>query len=369
MGSWVWQRAGKWRAWIGGESSRARRRVQEMRVLVLTPEIKRASYRLRIGDVFPRVPGLEWETVELPRSGAELNREIDRADEFDVVVLQKRLLERSAAWRLRNKARKVVYEVDDAVMVTRPGGEWWWPARQRRARFAATAEILDLAVVGNTYLAEQMKARGARTEIIPTCVDPAEYGARLSYAKAEAAPLRLVWIGSSSTRPYLEEILPALEAASAELSGRLKLLVIADTAPSGNSHLSVEFERWSLAGEKTAMAICDIGIAPTPDDAWSRGKCGFKLVQYMASGLPTIASPIGANAEIVRNGETGIHATSRREWTEAVVRLSKESALRERFGRAGRCLVESDFAVEGAAKNWTEIFRELAHFRGYTEKH
>lgn len=325
-----------------------------MRLLVLTPDVKRASYRLRIAAVLSRVPGLEMETVELARSGPELGRELDRAGEFDGVLLHKRLLDLSSAKRLRAAAKQVFYDVDDAVLTTTPAGESWFSRIKRRGRFRATAEIIDVAVAGNEHLAAQLRERGVRTEVIPTCVDPGEYQTRRHH---ERKPATLVWIGSSSTLPYLEQMLPVLAEARARLDGHLDLVVIADRAPL-DAGLPIRFVPWSLAIEKAALLEGDIGIAPTPDDAWTRGKCGFKIIQYMAAGLPVVASPVAANAEIVVDGVTGLLASTPAQWVDAILKLAQDPALREKMGAAGRASVEARYSLASAAARWQEILSQ-----------
>src|SRR5207253_3934259 len=105
-------------------------------------------------------------------------------------------------------------------------------------------------------------------------------------------------------------------------------------------HLPVVRCRWSQAGETAALADADIGISWVPDDLWSRGKCGLKVLQYMAAGLPVVANPVGVQAELVRHGENGFLARTPDEWAEAVGRLAHDPELRRRMGQAGRRLVE-----------------------------
>jgi hypothetical protein len=105
----------------------------------------------------------------------------------------------------------------------------------------------------------------------------------------------------------------------------------------------VENVPWSLEDEARLLAECDIGIAPMPDTPFTRGKCGFKVLQYMAAGLPVVTSPVGVNAEYVEPAVTGLHARTPDEWVAAVKRLADDAALRERMGRAGRRRAEEEF--------------------------
>ena len=112
---------------------------------------------------------------------------------------------------------------------------------------------------------------------------------------------------------------------------------------------------WSESTESAALIRGDIGIAPTPEDRWTLGKCGFKIVQYMAAGLPVIASPVGANREIVLPGETGYLPENPTEWSDAIAALAENSAKRQSQGAAGRSRVEEHFSIDRAADVWAEL--------------
>src|SRR6185436_6764585 len=159
---------------------------------------------------------------------------------------------------------------------------------------------------------------------------------------AETNPINLVWIGSQSTLPYVEQHIDAIRLAASRVP--LKLITIADRTLE-NPGFAVEHVPWTFDGEAAALVRGDIGIAPTPCDRWTLGKCGFKIIQYMAAGLPAIASPVGANAEIVRVGETGLLADSPEQWADAIVQLARDVGLRRRMGVAAREVVEREYSL------------------------
>src|SRR5581483_10021650 len=169
-------------------------------------------------------------------------------------------------------------------------------------------------------------------------VDPGRYRVK-SHAPTNTP--RLVWIGSTSTLPYLRQALPTLGEAAGRVPG-LRLLIVAD-ASIERAPLPIDFVPWSVEAEAEALHSGDIGIAPTPQDRWTLGKCGFKILQYMAAGLPAIASPVGANAEIVRPGETGFLPEDPDEWVTAIAQLASDVELRARIGRAARERVEAHY--------------------------
>ncbi len=199
-------------------------------------------------------------------------------------------------------------------------------------------------MAGNEYLAELFRAQGAQVGILPTVVDPGHY-----QAKSHAATDRptLVWIGSKSTIPYVAEFAPVLIDAAKRVPG-LRLITIGDVSLA-NPPIPTEHVSWSVTAESAALLRGDIGIAPTPENRWTLGKCGFKIIQYMATALPAIASPVGANREIIQEGQTGFLPKSSEQWTEAIANLAGDPARRQAMGMAARKRVEEHLSIQRAA--------------------
>ena len=322
------------------------------RVLAIASNLAQASARLRVaalaGPLVRRGFALDFRAC--PRGWSARRALLRSAGDYHAVVLHRKLLD-PWNWRvLRRHARRVIFDVDDAV---RFHPAWVGPySRVRTAmRFAATARNVQHVVAGNPYLVEMFGGRAAT--VLPTPIDSYQY--RLKRHAATDAP-RLVWIGSRSTVRYLQRFMPAIERAARLVPG-LRLLTVADVSVRSNV-IPVEHVPWSLAGETDALCRGDIGIAPTPVDRWTLGKCGFKILQYMAAGLPVIASPVGANAGLVRPGETGLLPASPDDWPEAIATLAADVESRRRMGLAGRRVVEQDFRVDDAADAWAELLAE-----------
>ncbi len=298
------------------------------RILVITNNLQQASYRLRVAALIRRLAdkGFDLDVRVRPKSWLKRRGLLRQAGGYHAVLLQRKLLDAGDAKLLRASARRILYDVDDAVMYHNKKVGWYSRWRTTR-RFHGTAAVLDHVVAGNQYLADVFAKEGCATTVLPTVVDPDRY-----QVKAHSADdaLRLVWIGSRSTLPYLQECLPALEQAAERVAG-LELITIAD-ATVRSRKVSVEHIPWSAEGEAAALCRGCIGIAPTPTDPWTLGKCGFKILQYMAAGLPVIASPVGANAELVRDGETGFLPQRPEDWPEAIAALANDAALRRAWG-------------------------------------
>lgn len=323
------------------------------RVLAIASNLSQASARLRVVALAGplRERGFELDVRACPRAWSARRGLLRSAADYQAVVLHRKLLD-PWNWRvLRRHARRVIFDVDDAV---RFHPDWVGPySRVRTAmRFAATARNVSHVVAGNAYLADMFDdgGSGSAKTVIPTTIDAGRY--RVKRHAATAAP-RLVWIGSRSTIGYLRRFMPAIERAARRVPG-LRLLTIADESVR-SSVLPVEHVPWSLAAESEALCRGDIGVAPTPTDRWTLGKCGFKILQYMASGLPVIASPVGANASLVRPGETGLLPARDEDWPDAIAALAHDVELRARMGLAGRKIVERDFRIDDAADTWAEL--------------
>lgn len=292
--------------------------------------------------------GFELDVQVRPRGILARRALLRSAARYDAVILQRKLLDPGDARLLGRCAKRVFFDVDDAVMYS--NGPAGFISRWRTwRRFVATARHVDHVVAGNEHLAELFRQRGADASVLPTVAEMEHYQVKVH---GPADPLTLVWIGSKSTLPYLQQIMPAISCV-----GGLKLLVVADVSLN-ESPIPVEHIPWSAATEAAALCRGDIGIAPTPSDEWTHGKCGFKIVQYMAAGLPVIASPVGSNAELVVEGVTGFLPRTSDDWPKAITTLAQSVDLRQRMGTAGRQRAEKEFSLQRAVDFWAKLLQE-----------
>ena len=309
------------------------------RLLVLTRDRGNASFRQRIEPYLQPLSqrGIAAEVVELAESPLTRPWQWRAARECAGILLQRKTLSAWDAWCL-DEACPLIYDFDDAVMYqARAPGQ---PNPTRLRRFERTVRRANVVIAGSPYLARYAGASGARrVETAPTGLDLARFPPKTTYGRS--GDLRLVWIGSASTLRQLEPFRPMFEALGRAMP-EVRLRVVADAALEAPG-LRVENVPWSLEAEARLLAESDVGIAPLPDTPYTRGKCGFKVLQYMAAGLPVIASPVGVNADYVQPDATGLWAKTPEEWIEAARRLAGDAALCERMGRAGRRRVEAEF--------------------------
>jgi glycosyltransferase involved in cell wall biosynthesis len=273
----------------------------------------------------------------------------------DLLVFQQvKLLAGERAF-VRWLCRSWVLDVDDAIMfrrLRRPGdrsSEAAW----RRRRFRSMAASCRLVVAGSRSLAELIGDTAGRLVVLPTPVDLASY---------PVAPLpgrdrvRLAWIGWGSNLRYLEDLTPVFQRLRTE-GVDYEIHVISDRLPDMPG-VPCRLVPWSEAVEGPALADCDVGLAPLADDVWTRGKAGYRCIQYAAAGLPAVASPVGANREVVQDGGSGLWAATPEDWHAALLRLCGDVSLRRRMGAAARARA-IDYDLTRFGERYVSYLREL----------
>lgn len=313
----------------------------------------------RIGALY-RPGGLATKAALTAAGLAFRLRDALEAGRHDVVVVLREafalgppLLERMMARRDR-----LVFDFDDAI---------WTPSLaypnpvDRLRDFGKTAAILGLArgvIAGNAHLADYAAAHarpGTRIDVLPTVVDAAVYRPA---PRPSDGTVTVGWIGTPRGSSYLRDLVPALRAVARRRPEVRFVFVGAE--PFDAEGAPVTFRDWSLTREPADVAGFDVGLMPLTDDAETRGKCAFKLVQYMACGVPGIASPVGANLEVLSDGETGLFAKGTDAWADAMDRLIGDAALRGRMGAAGRARAEAAYSLTAVAPRLLAALRAAA---------
>lgn len=263
------------------------------------------------------------------------------------------LLERFLIWR----CPRVILDMDDALHISDKQSSHWLPRLLRDyGKFGRMASRYTAVVCGNAYLADFYLRHSANVQIIPTVVEPDRYA---TVTPTDSDLVRIGWIGTPLNRHHVELLQPVFLALAQQR--RFKLIIVGLNEPLCWNLPDVCYLKWNLAAELDFFKQFDIGIMPLKDSPFARGKCAFKLLQYMAAGQPVIASPVGANCDVIENGRNGFLADTEEEWLTALRTLIDDSSLRRSMGAAGRDLVRRSYSVESAWPPYAALLKGIAH--------
>lgn len=254
----------------------------------------------------------------------------------------------------------IVFDFDDAIFVSyRSPSNGYLSYLKFASKTKTICRLASHVMVGNPYLAEYARQVHDRVTVIPTTIDTQRY--RVPPPNNSNGPLVIGWTGSHSTVQHLDTLRSALKKLAAREKFRLRVIgtPVYDCPP-----IDVEAMRWRAKTEVDDLQPIDIGIMPLPDDKWSRGKCGAKALQFMGLGIPTVASPVGVNTDIIQDGENGFLANTEDEWVDKLTRLLREPELRHRLGQAGRITVEQKYSAISQAPRVYEVFKSVLRKSG-----
>lgn len=270
---------------------------------------------------------------------------IVRSHSFDVTILQRELVSTLATLEEFTGHPRVL-DVDDAL--------WLLGNGRFIDRIAARC---DAVLCGNSFLAEHFSKSNRNVRLLPTAVDTGRYRP----GRDTSEELVIGWSGTSGAFRYLYSIESALARVLLKRP-EARLRVIADRAPAF-SRLPpdrVEFVAWSPATEVAALQQLSIGIMPLENSDWERGKCSYKMLLYMACGLPVVVSPVGMNRDVLAYGEIGLAAQNDSEWVEALLRLLDDRTARYLMGRNGRTIVEQQFSLDRLSSQFGQYLKGVA---------
>lgn len=256
--------------------------------------------------------------------------------------------------------RPIIFDFDDAIFHMYDENASLLVRTLLEGKLAPLLRRASACMCGNAYLQAYAARYCPQSVIISTVVDTDRYQPRAS--TDWGGPVVIGWIGSPSTWPNVRPLLPLLSELCDTHGGRL-CVVGAGEAAKGDLFPGLDLVDWSESSEIANVQAMDIGIMPLVDRPFERGKSGYKLIQYMACGLPVVASPVGVNREIVTQGENGFLATGGAEWREALERLIADGALRRKMGEAGRERAVTDYSVASQAPRVVELLRDVAKRR------
>jgi glycosyltransferase involved in cell wall biosynthesis len=314
-----------------------------MKIAFLVSRLDKPSTKFRIIAYLPllRESGIKTEVFTRSKKTIEQWRTFSKLSTYDLVVIQKKLFSFMALAYIRRQSRKLIYDFDDAVMF-KNGEKMDMVKPFRQKRFDRTIRFCDHIIAGNTYLKEGARLVSDRISVIPTPVDTDKYipGGKAVNKKG----ITIGWLGSKSTIRYLKTLTPVFS----ELQSRfpdVQISVVSDRFE-GIEEITAIKKIWREDEELCDLQSFDIGIMPLPDDPWTKGKCGFKLLQYQAVGLPVVCSPVGVNREMIVDGVNGFHANTHQEWFDRLNQLISSSELRNRMGKTGREMVAKKYSLK-----------------------
>lgn len=270
---------------------------------------------------------------------------------YDVIVLQRDLLYRVHypflelfLFRFAGSRARIVFDVDDAIFLDKKG-EYSPGLHKKLSRIISKAHLV---IAGNKYL-EGYFRQFAPTVIIPTVLDMSRYENKRAISDT---PI-IGWTGTRANLKYVRALEQTLQELAQSHTFRLVLVCEGGTKSPFLSDLhKIEMREWSAEKEVDLISDFSIGIMPLPDDEWSRGKCGLKLLQYMALGIPSVASEVGVNSEIVIHGESGFLVKDSQGFKERIARLLTDPGLRRNVGDKGRQEVLNKYSLESVAELW-----------------
>lgn len=308
-----------------------------------------------------------YPLVALMRAYWQRCRALMRCTDFDLVWIEKEALSWWPLWLESLLLRHAVYalDYDDAVFLSYEMHRRAWIRHWFGGRLGKLMARAALVVAGNDYLANYAHRNGApRVAVVPTVLDLTRYpspAGGVGPKPVRTGPPRIVWIGSPATVHYLHLLAAPLRMLAQRASFVLRIIGGGAIQMPG---VPMEVVSWSEESEVDAIAACDVGVMPLLDSPWERGKCGYKLIQYMACGLPVVASNVGVNPQIVQNDVNGFIASSDDEWIVALQRLLGDHALRVRLGLAGRQRVERDYCVQQTGPRVVALLRSAVEGAG-----
>jgi len=248
--------------------------------------------------------------------------------------------------------KKMIYDFDDAIWIPNTSSEnkiaAWFKCFWKVTYICKWAYKV---AAGNDYLRRYASQYNKNAHRVPTCVDVERMHNKLKEHKEGKTVVG--WTGSQSTLFYLDMLLPVLQQLQDELY--FTFLVIANKNP----HLTLQnfqFLTWNESTEIEDLLKMDIGLMPLQADAWSEGKCGFKLIQYLSLSIPAIASPVGVNTEIIESGINGFIAHNEKEWKDCLRKLISDAVLRQSLGKNGRNKIAARYSIQSQKENFLNLF-------------
>lgn len=296
---------------------------------------------------------------ELLKASFRRLNHIFKAADYDAVFLHRAASMIGPAWMekmLKWRKIPIIYDFDDSIFLTdtsKANRRFGW------AKFSSkTADICRLSTsitVGNSFLADYARKYNERVTVVPTSIDTEKYQPS-NNKNGFKERVVIGWTGSSTSQYHLEMFEPVLADLLKERD--VEIRVISNREPNFTKFPYV-WRNWMPETEVEELLHIDIGIMPTPDDEWSKGKCALKALQYMALGIPAVCSDVGANRDVIRQGENGFLAKSPEDWLVSLKKLIDDADLRRQLGEAARQTIVENYSMKKCAQNFAQVVFEV----------
>ena len=332
-----------------------------MKILFLIKSLKTPSSRIRAIDLVPELKKNEIDAdIEiLPDSFLKRARLFKKASSYPVVILQKRLLNYVELKILRKTANFLIFDFDDAIYHRNASPSTSlkdYISHTRERKFKRTVLCSDMVLAANNVLAKKVrKIDGEKPlAIIPSSINTVKLPVKNDYALSN--PIVIGWTGTRSTLRYLEYILPSLKEVSKKHDFILNIIADKSIELPG---INTRFTKWDEKGQFFEISQFDIGIMPLSQDPFSEGKASYKLLQYMAAGVPSVCSAVGMNNEVSENNEFCLKASDPSEFSSQIIKLIEDNDLREEMGLKGMRLVNEKYSLSQTARKLAAILLKL----------
>ena len=283
------------------------------------------------------------------------------AKEFDVIFLYREAIMLGTTYfenRLRKMGKPIIVDFDDSIWLKDVSdGNRNLAFLKRPSKTTRIIKLSNTIFVGNAYLAQYALKYNPNVKIVPTTIDTNYY---LPSEKTEHNPVCIGWTGSSTTLKHLSMAVPVLKRIRDKYGNQVCFRVISDEPLSADIE-GLENVRWKKETEVEDLNRVDIGIMPLPDNQWTRGKCGFKGLQYMALEIPAVMSPVGVNNEIIEHGKNGFLADDDNDWFEKLCKLVDSFELRRKLGEEGRRTVIEKYSFDSQKDVYLGYFKDLVN--------
>jgi len=315
-------------------------------VIFLIQHPKMPSSRVRVLNLLPYLKDLELKVVPYPQKIWERFKLFKKLKNFDLVFLQKKMPSVFESFILRKCSKRLIFDFDDSIYVKHNGTNSF----TRKARFESIVKRSDLVIAGNRILAEEARKYNQNVDILPSAVKVSNIPLKNYAIKNER--LIIGWIGTAINLPHLKIVEPVLKKLSEEFPLELRIVSSNSIEMEG---INITFIPWSLETQEEEISRFDVGVMPLPDNIYTRGKCGYKALQYMACCVPPVVSDVGVNSDIVRHELDGFVAKDEKDFYHYLKLLLKDEILRKEMGLNARKRAEENYSIEVISKRLLEL--------------